>query len=187
MRALKTKIKIRLGERFGNLTVKDETPIRVVRKGYQEIHYLCLCSCGETISVHGYALRKHRSTNCGCSLRGRVRGEHPTWKGHEEISAKMFGTIRRGATQRGLSFNVSIEFLWKKYLAQDRKCSLSGIPIVFGTSKTMTSASLDRIDSNRGYEEENVQWVHKDLNLMKMHLNQDYFIEMCRKVALTHP
>ena len=43
--------------------------------------------------------------------------------------------------------------------------------------------SLDRIDNNKGYIEENVQWVHKDINMMKRIYSQDYFIYMCKLVA----
>jgi len=45
------------------------------------------------------------------------------------------------------------------------------------------TASLDRIDSSKGYVKGNLQWVHKDINMMKNHYNQKYFIEICKKVA----
>ena len=45
------------------------------------------------------------------------------------------------------------------------------------------SASLDRIDSKKGYTEENVQWIHKDVNSMKMDYNEDYFIKMCQLIV----
>ncbi len=46
-----------------------------------------------------------------------------------------------------------------------------------------TSASLDRIDSSLGYIEENVQWVHKDVNMMKRIYDNNYFIKMCKLIA----
>jgi len=46
-----------------------------------------------------------------------------------------------------------------------------------------STASVDRIDSNKGYIKGNVQFVHKDINLMKNVLNIEYFIEMCKKIA----
>lgn len=45
------------------------------------------------------------------------------------------------------------------------------------------SASLDRIDSKKSYTVDNVQWVHKDVNWMKNKFDQDYFIEMCGRIA----
>ena len=49
--------------------------------------------------------------------------------------------------------------------------------------KSKTTASLDRIDSSKGYTTDNIQWVHKDINIMKNDYGNDYFIEICKKVA----
>ena len=48
------------------------------------------------------------------------------------------------------------------------------------------TASLDRIDSNKGYTKDNVQFVHKDINWMKQDFEQNKFIEYCKKVANKH-
>lgn len=45
-----------------------------------------------------------------------------------------------------------------------------------------TTASLDRIDSTKGYIHGNLQWIHKDLNQMKSNRTQDEFLEWVRKV-----
>ncbi len=43
--------------------------------------------------------------------------------------------------------------------------------------------SIDRIDSNIGYEEGNIQWVDKRINMMKGSLSNEEFIELCTKVS----
>lgn len=43
--------------------------------------------------------------------------------------------------------------------------------------------SIDRIDSNIGYEEGNIQWVDKRINMMKGSLSNEEFVELCTKVA----
>ena len=45
------------------------------------------------------------------------------------------------------------------------------------------TASLDRIDSSKGYIEGNVQWVHKRVNLMKGNMSTENFIEWCNLVV----
>jgi len=45
------------------------------------------------------------------------------------------------------------------------------------------TASLDRIDSSKGYIEGNVQWVHKMVNMSKQQYTQEEFINMCIAVA----
>ena len=49
--------------------------------------------------------------------------------------------------------------------------------------KRKFTASLDRIDSKLGYELNNIQWVHKDINMMKQAYTNNYFIEHCKLVA----
>jgi len=52
------------------------------------------------------------------------------------------------------------------------------------------TASLDRIDSNyeKGYLRGNVQWVHKDINRLKMNRSDDSFIAICARVFFhNHP
>lgn len=67
---------------------------------------------------------------------------------------------------------------------------MSGLPIVITSTRKnsninfdLQTASLDRINSNLGYEPNNVQWVHKDINKMKLDYNQQYFINMCTYVV----
>lgn len=48
--------------------------------------------------------------------------------------------------------------------------------------RSFGTASLDRIDSTKGYVEENVQWVHKDVNFMKSNLTEQRFKELISKI-----
>lgn len=48
--------------------------------------------------------------------------------------------------------NIDIKFAWELYVKQEKKCALSGLPIVFAISNkksSETTASLDRIDSSK--------------------------------------
>jgi hypothetical protein len=45
------------------------------------------------------------------------------------------------------------------------------------------TASLDRIDSSKGYEIDNIQWVHVMVNMCKNKYPQDKFVEMCKAIA----
>jgi hypothetical protein len=93
-------------------------------------------------------------------------------------------SLNLGAEQRRLSFNVDLEFLWDLYECQKRKCAITGAPILFSSDLGKTTASLDRVDSKKGYEQDNVKWVHKNINRMKMGFDEKYFIEMCKRVSV---
>lgn len=51
------------------------------------------------------------------------------------------------------------------------------------TSEKSGTASLDRIDSTKGYVVGNVQRVHKSVNMMKQSLPNHIFIDWCQKIA----
>lgn len=69
---------------------------------------------------------------------------------------------------------------------QNFKCALTGLPIIIvgGKNNTkQTTASPDRIDSTKEYELNNIQYVHKIINYMKMDLSQEDFIQFCKLVV----
>jgi len=162
-------------------------------KHSQAIWRCCCTACGrEDVYVASGDLK--RNISCGCA-RNNVNklSQHPNhqlgskslyWKGYGEISGYKFRKIKDAALSRNLEFNITIEQIWNLFLKQDRVCILSGIPIEFGTKGgQLGTASLDRIDSKKGYTIDNVQWVHKHINTMKMDLEEEYFILLCSKVA----
>jgi hypothetical protein len=54
---------------------------------------------------------------------------------------------------------------------------------VDGKRVALGTASLDRIDSRKGYEPQNIQWVLKEVNLMKGAMPQGHFITLCNAVV----
>jgi len=106
-------------------------------------------------------------------------------KGYGEISGIQFGKIIARARHSNLEFNLTIEFLWELFLKQDRKCALTGVPIKFPKQgeRSKGTASLDRIDSSKGYFPENVRWTHKTINLMKLKHSDKVFDFWCQTRA----
>lgn len=90
------------------------------------------------------------------------------------------------ADLRGLKFDISIEDVWNMYIEQNGKCALSGLEIGWSEVGMIHTASIDRIDSSKGYIKENIQLVHKDVNFMKQRFSQKYFIEICKNIAVNN-
>lgn len=108
------------------------------------------------------------------------------WRGCGEIGLKAFNIIKRGADKRNIEFNITIEYVWNLFLKQNRKCALSGVDICFNQIENGTNqqtASLDRIDSLKGYTEDNVQWVHKIVQKLKWDFPEKDFINWCSLIA----
>lgn len=142
------------------------------------------CECGNIKETSISELNQGRVVSCGCRAR-RSGPDNVNWKGYGEISAFFFNGIRKGAIRRNHTFNITIEYAWDLFLKQDRKCILSGVDLIFNRKWTdrYGTASIDRIDSNIGYECNNIQWVHKDINYMKQDFTMDEFKNWCRKVT----
>ena len=103
-----------------------------------------------------------------------------------QVRASFFNKFITGASQRNKSWSIDISYAAKKFEEQGGLCALSGIEIDAGGSGcglNEITASLDRIDNSVGYEPENIQWVHKDINMMRGSLGVDRFLDLCSHVA----
>lgn len=174
-------------EHFIDLTNKKLGDITVIKQNghnkHGQIVWLCQCSCGHLYSVESTILNRSIIKSCHfCANTGSKSGQ---WTGYGEISGSHFAAIKANAKSRNLEFFITIEEIWNKFLLQDKKCALSGIPLTFNTHNKSTdgNASLDRIDNNIGYTYNNVQWIHKDINYMKQDYDEKYFITMCDKIS----
>ncbi len=175
------KLKDLTGQRFNKLVVtsfhgKDS-------KGNSM--WNCKCDCGNEKPIRGCSLVSKNTTACGCR---RFGSSQPQWTGVGEMTGNFWSQFLNSAKHRGefTKYEVSItkQEAWDLFLKQDRKCAISGLPITLAKStKEQFTASLDRIDSNKGYSLENIQWVHKHINMMKQAYSKDYFIQMCKEVA----
>lgn len=107
--------------------------------------------------------------------------------GSEKIIHRFFTSKKYSAAKQKHIWNITKEFLWYLYTNQNKKCALSGIDIYFPqTPKDYNTGnynlSIDRIDSNLGYTEDNVQLVHKDINLMKLDLSMKDFLYFAKLI-----
>lgn len=158
---------------FGNLTAIKE----VSRGGKNRyVKWLCICKCGKENIVQSGDLQSGATQSCGrCDFVG-------------DLSGTVWNKIHYGAKIRGLTFDISQEYAWKLYQDQKGKCALSGLPITFASKigkghEKLKTASLDRINSDFGYTENNIQWVHKDINRMKGIIDNCKFKNLCYHVS----
>ena len=172
------------GKTFGKLTVLYKT--RVSRRNIR--FWKCSCSCGKKITKNfsSRQLLLGEVTSCGC-LKNPTGKDHPSFKGYRDIYGGFWNQIKNGASVRGIPFDIDIEFAWSLFEKQNKKCILSGRELTMGKQSRKNpierTASLDRIDSKKGYNINNVQWVHKTINFMKRDLSQEEFIQFCQDVC----
>lgn len=165
------------GQTFSKLKVIE----RYYDKGDRCIHWLCECECGGTSTPTTANLTKGLATSCGC-MRHQKTDQSKCWKGCGKVNGRYWCIIKSNASKRKINFDLTIEHASQLFIDQKEKCALTGWGICFSKGSLQT-ASLDRIDSSKGYEEGNVQWVHKKVNLAKNTMSQEFFIDLCNSVT----
>lgn len=106
-----------------------------------------------------------------------------------DMVAAMLGNARKRAKERGYEFDLDKEFILGMRDRQDNKCALTGWSLDWDHTKSgkrkcpFNRASIDRIDSQKGYTRDNVQLLADMVNRVKSAYSQEQFVEMCVKVA----
>lgn len=164
-----------IGSRFNKVVitgVSDNPPEK------KKLFFNYICDCGKEGRVRSDSLKHIKS--CGCESPQR-------YQGYKDISKSYWNLVQKNAQERKLEFNITMNYVWDIYEQQERKCALSGLPINFNYSfsnkRKQQTASIDRIDSKKGYLEGNIQICHIDVNIMKRDFSNEYFIKLCVLVA----
>lgn len=169
-------------KKFGDLTVIKFVGKRPIGN-YSRVSMIweCVCSCGKISNVVTANLLSGNTQSCGCRKAGKSIYVVDNY--HRLTYKKSFRKIRQNAKNKKLEFNITIDYIETLMKLQNNRCFLSNILIHIEDG----SASLDRIDSSKGYIEGNVQWVHRTYNRMKNILTQKEFIQLCKLVSNNHP
>jgi hypothetical protein len=172
------------GKAFGWLTVIELTG----GSNHYGLKWLVRCHCGKELELGASEITRKAKRpsqaprSCGCYYKTH---RSPKYKGVGDLSKSKWLSLQASAKRRGLEFTVSLESAWKLFLQQDKKCALSGIPLIMSPSLAAgaNTASLDRIDNDHGYVDGNIQWVHIELNDMKSNYPEAEFVDWCCRVA----
>lgn len=169
------------GDRFDKITVKEVVKFH---NGLRSICMAkCLCDCGTEKLIKISSLTSGRTKSCGCAAKQfKIGKESKLWQGCGDIPAEYWNRIVSQAVKRNIQVEITIQDAWSILDKQKGICAITGLPIKFGR-RWETTASIDRIDSSKGYINSNVQWVHKDVNRMKNDFPLERFLEICTLVA----
>ena len=105
--------------------------------------------------------------------------------------AGMFGPVRiawynsfqKSAVSRGYAWEITIEDIATLYELQAGKWAFTGWNVGWSETHWNHSASIDRIDNNKGYTLDNIQIVHKSVNMARGTITVNDFMEMCLAIA----
>ncbi len=175
-------------QRFGKYIILDNNIIKDIKT--HEAKIKCKCDCGNINIVSCITLVKGVSTGCFKCGHGKKGINHHSFKGYKEIPGSWFSRYSKNSKKY---LNITIQDIYNLWIKQNKQCALSGLEIDFINTNTKTNrhkhdlictASLDRIDSKKGYIIDNIQLVHKDVNMIKKEYDQNYFIKLCKLITL---
>jgi hypothetical protein len=154
------------GKTFGKLTA--------IKFEYQNKRgaamWLFKCECGNTITFRASDVKRGQYKSCGCITKPDYIGNKSScWKGYEGLSGDYWYRLTKSAKERGIPVEITIKDAWEQFVKQNYKCALTGINLFFPKVVRLRNgnASLDRIDSSKGYCLGNIWWIEKELNQLK--------------------
>lgn len=165
--------------------------------------YEARCVCGKVQPVRMDDLRGRKSKMCyECSQKRKdsilVRKKaqikrdfnNPPHAGRlgywndllSDIPRRYAKELFQAAKSRGIQFDLKSSDINDLWLKQNRRCALSGIELKFKDPDEYIAASIDRIDSSKGYTPDNIQIVSRKINKMKVDIPQERFFEMIKSI-----
>jgi hypothetical protein len=143
------------------------------------------CKKEQTYLRRNYAIMSFKLEKlCKACSNNITENSHRGW--YRNIRISWFNKFKASAELRNLEWSLSMDDVVDVMEEQDSKCALTGWDITFpesGAGKNISKASIDRIDSSKGYTKENIQLVIKQVNMMKQQYDQEEFVLICKAIA----
>ena len=147
-------------------------------------HYVCKCDCGKEKVVQWSLLTSGNTKSCGC-LGHELRKNKRISKTHSEVTAVILG-YKRHALDRGFSWSLDRRFVEELIKKNCHYCGSkpSNIKTTKNTIDTgLAYSGIDRIDSSKGYEPNNVVPCCKICNFAKSNLSLQDFHSWALKIG----
>lgn len=170
------------GKRFGKWEVIGHEFHRF-KDGSRRLQWRTRCECGFEKLLSGRDFANIVESGCkACRTDPRKKDAF-----HKHVESAL-----ARAKKHKREFAIDEKFMRELFELQCGKCAVSGLPISVSDScrefsQGKSTASIDRIDSNKGYTKDNVQWVHKFINQIKWDLDLDSFVWICHQIVKRNP
>lgn len=107
--------------------------------------------------------------------------------GNRKDEYSLFKPFLNSCRRRNKECNLDLPYLKKLWEDQQGKCPITGVELQLKQSYNKNyQASLDRIDSSKGYIKGNVRYTSVSVNWLKSNLDDNHlkeFVEICKMVV----
>lgn len=161
----------------------------------------CICEeCNKTFekptNEYNRSIKFNRSFYCSRSCSGKANIKKPNAFGGKRntilptkrYQANPFKYYLRNTKKRNHKNNLDLKYLKELWNKQEGKCVYTGLKLKLNTHTYRDpdiryTASLDRIDSNKGYLKGNVQFISTAINYMKHEMSHKHTVEFLRQIS----
>lgn len=160
-----------------------------------QLKYLCKCDCGNEHIVTGESLRSGKSKSCGCFKKEFVEKNKFKRNENREIAILkiQYSHLKRRNKNKGFSEIISFDEFCKLSKMRCYYCDIEYSRILEDRYNEMKSKGkisdtvvkingIDRIDSSKGYENNNVVTCCCKCNIAKHTMTQNEFKEWVKMV-----
>lgn len=97
----------------------------------------------------------------------------------------LYKDLCNNAKKRNITMNITIKDLDELYKIQNGRCAITNMVMTYdksaepGRNRNIHNISVDRIDSKKHYNKDNIQLVCSYINTIKWDLNKDDFLLGC--------
>ena len=137
-------------------------------------------------------LKRHNYCCRSCAMKGNKNNKSGNIinliSNNRKDEFTSFRYYLRNAKKRFKNFNLTLEYLKEIWEQQNGICPYTGIKLQLATytknhNNPIYTASLDRIDSSKGYEIGNVQFISTAIHYMKNTMSHEDTIKLCNIIA----
>lgn len=150
------KLEIKIGEKYGKLTIVEEVESYVSPAGHKLRRVLCSCECGNNKITNFNTIRQGDTLSCGCNY-SKSRKHGASFRGKQTTEYRAWCSMK----YRCLNPNSKDYYMYgAKGITIHHKWILSFEEfIAYIGLKPSREYSLDRINPSGNYEPGNVRWA----------------------------
>lgn len=146
--------------------------------------------CNNCKKIYPYNTEHFNSNKGICKFCSKKRGKIRYQSLMNNLSIDKLIKIRcdqayQRACKKGWEFDITPEYLMEIYNKQNGNCYYSGIKMEIslkGYTNNNYVLSVDRVDSSKGYTKDNIVLCCDSINTMKMKLETNEFLNICKKI-----
>ncbi len=175
-----------LSKKFGKLKVLEILPPLPTAKSKYHKRCKCICDCGKERVIRLDAIIYNWTKSCGCLQKESGKDEFTPFR-------FFLANARKRTKKRNVKLiecNLNLLYLKQLWEKQGGICPYTGIKMELAEvsnkrtriNMNPAQASLDRIDSSKGYIKGNVEYVCVSINYAKNGFTKEKILDFINKI-----